>query len=74
MIMYFICKFLKLTRVRTYLVLPDKTFKRYNFRIMPNIVFFKSEKKYYRITNIVSEIINETLIYVWVNTEDFDSK
>lgn len=71
MILYYICKILKLTRVKTYIVFPDKTFKRCNFRILPNVVFIKSENKYYRITNVVSEIINDTLIYVWVNMEDF---
>lgn len=69
MILYFFCKLFKIIRVKTYIVLPDKSFKQIsNIKNTPNIIIFND--KYYNITKEVTEIVNDTLIHNWINLEE----
>jgi hypothetical protein len=69
MITYFFCKLFKIIRVKNYIVFPDKTFKEIKIKNIPDVILFKSNNDCYNVVKIVTEIVNDTLNYNWIDVE-----
>lgn len=67
---YFFCKIFNIVRSKTYLVYPDKSIKEVKLNYIPNIISIKDENKNYLVTNVLTEIVNETLVYNWIKLEE----
>lgn len=69
MFAYFFCKLFKVLRVKNYIAFSDGTFKRIYIKTIPDIIFYKKENKHYHVVKVVTEIINDTMIYNWISVE-----
>lgn len=70
MISYIFCKIFKILRVKNYIIYPDRTFKEINIKNIPDVLYFKKEGKYFNVIKVSSEIVNDTLVYNWINIEE----
>ena len=69
-ILHFFYKLFRIVKVKTYVVFPDKTKREIRIKHIPDVIFFKKEGEYYNVTKVVSEIVNDILIYNWLNLEE----
>lgn len=69
MFLYFFCKLFKILRVKNYIAFSDGTFKRIYIKNVPNVIFYKKENKHYNVIKVVTEVINDTMIYNWISVE-----
>ena len=71
LLLYFFYKIFRLNKVRTYLVFPDKTFKRVYFKNTPTAIIDNNE--YYYVDSNIYEIVSDILINNWINLKKMDS-
>lgn len=67
--LYFFCYSLGILRVKTFIVLPNKEYKQVKLKIITNIIIIDGET--YKVNNSVAQIVNKTLMYYWINLEEF---
>jgi len=68
---YFFCKLFNIVRERKFIVFSDYSYKEIHINNIYDIIYLKSEKKYYNVIKVASEIINDTMVYNWINVEEF---
>lgn len=71
MITYIFCKLFHITRVKTFITYPDGKYSRVYLKTIPNILYMKSADKYFIVDKVLTEVINETLVYNWIKLEEY---
>ena len=73
MFSYFFCKLFGIIRVKNFMVIPGEDKKvEIQIKNIPNILLIRDNdnERYYNIIKVVSEIVNDTLIYNWLYVEE----
>lgn len=70
-ISYYFCILFGIVRCRYYLVYPDGCIEKTYIRQFPNIMYNRKKNEYYLVSNVVSEIVNKTMIYYYIKLEKY---
>ncbi len=70
MFYYLFCKLFNITREKYFLILPNKEFKEIKLNHVYDVIYLKNENKYYNVVKVTTEVINDTLVYNWINIEE----
>lgn len=71
MILHFFCKIFRIVRIRTFMIIPGSNeYVMIMVKNMPNAILLRRENKLYNVIRVTSEIVDETLIYNWINVEE----
>lgn len=70
MFYYLFCKLFNITREKYFLILPNKEFKEVKLNHVYDVIYLKNENKYYNVVKVTTEVINDTLVYNWINIEE----
>lgn len=69
MFSYLFCKLFNITREKYFLILPNKEFKEVKLNHVYDVIYLKNENKCYNVVKVTTEVINDTLVYNWINIE-----
>lgn len=63
---HYFCLIFGVVRYRYYIVDLDGNMTRIKLNYTPKIIYFKKEEKYMLIENAITEVISDTLVYVYL--------
>lgn len=70
MLPYIFRKLFGLVKEKNIIITPEKEIIEININKFPDIIYLKDRNKYYRIIKITTEIVNSTLVYNWISTDE----
>lgn len=70
LITYFFRKIFGIVKNEFYLIFPDNTIKKIGIKVIPgSVILRKNPSEIYYVSNTSMEIIDDTLIRVWIRLE-----
>lgn len=69
-VLYYFCRFFRITRDKKYLVFPNGESERVYMKLIPNIIHYRDTNKDYSVVTIVAEPINKTMTYYYIKIEE----